>query len=51
MVMNVIAEFDDLYSNQIKTPDKYMQFINEQDEDFIRKLFVIKKTTSQIAKN
>jgi len=51
MVMNAVAEFDDLYSRQIGAPDKYKQFIDEEDEDFVRKLFIIKKTTSKIAKN
>jgi hypothetical protein len=34
----------------LKTQDKYTKFIVEEDEDFIRKLFIIKKTTSKTAK-
>lgn len=49
MVMNAIAEFDDYYFNLMKAPDKYTQFIVEEREDFIRKLFIIKKTTSKNA--
>ena len=50
MVMNAIAEFDSYYFKLMKTPDRYTQFILEESEDFIKKLFIIKKTTSKIAK-
>lgn len=50
MVMNAIAEFDSYYFKLMKTPDNYTKFILEESEDFIKKLFIIKKTTSKIAK-